>query len=155
VDLLPTFCGLCGIPVPATVEGVNLSRAWLGEDNAPQQDAVYMMNFTYRFVDCENGWEWRGIRTLTHTYARFLSGETFLFENRTDPWQQNNLIESDDHHTLATECEARLQQLMVKRKDTLCPGSFFRDWLDKERRVVRNANGPLGNPEREPDFSLL
>jgi arylsulfatase A-like enzyme len=155
VDLLPTFCGLCNIPIPSTVEGIDLSRAWLGEANAPQQDEVYMMNFTYRFVDCEDGWEWRGIRTQTHTYARFLSGETILFDNRKDPWQQNNLIDSNDHDTLATEYEERLQELMAKRKDALNPGSFYRNWLDDERRVVRNANGYLGNPECKPDFSLL
>ena len=145
----------CDIPIPSTVEGIDLSRAWLGEADAPQQDAVYMMNFTYRFLDCEDGWEWRGIRTPTHTYARYLSGETFLFDNHADPWQRDNLIESEGYQELVMDCEKRLQELMAKRNDALHPGSFYRDWLDDERRVVRNAHGPLGDPEREPDFSLL
>jgi hypothetical protein len=30
-----------------------------------------------------------------------------------------------------------------------------KDWLDSQRRVVRNAFGPLSDPEGEPDWSLL
>lgn len=153
VDLLPTMCGLCEIPVPSCIEGKDLSRAWLGEADAPEQDAVYMMNFAYRFLYCEDGWEWRGIRTKTHTYARYLDGKRYLFENDGDPWQQANLVEQD--HGLAAECERKLQALMDERNDSLRPGSSFADWLDDQRRVVRNVYGPLGDPEAEPDWSLL
>ncbi len=31
----------------------------------------------------------------------------------------------------------------------------YRDWYDAQRRIVRNAHGPLGDPEDEPDWSLL
>ena len=155
VDLLPTFCGLCNIKVPPTVEGIDLSRAWRGEEGAVEQHAVYMMNFTYRFDHCQDGWEWRGVRTKTHTYARYLDGKTYLFDNRRDPWQQNNLIDSEEHRQPAAEYEDMLQALMKKRNDKLWSGSHYRDWFDKKRRVVRNALGPLGDPESEPNWSLL
>jgi len=146
VDLLPTFCGLCDIPIPATVEGMDLSRAWCAHEDATEQDALYMMNFTYRFLNCEDGWEWRGVRTKTHTYARFLSGEIFLHDNRIDPWQQRNLAENESSRELLARSEQTLQTLMKARNDSLCPGSSFRSWLDDERRIVRNAAGPLPTP---------
>jgi arylsulfatase A-like enzyme len=155
VDLLPTFCGLCDIKIPPTVEGLDLSRAWRGETNATEQDAVYMMNFTYRFNWCKDGWEWRGVRTKTHTYARFGNGETYLFDNGSDPWQQNNLADAEEHRELVAEYEDTLQAFMKKRNDRLTPGSHYENWFDEERRVVRNAYGPLPDPESEPDWSLL
>ncbi len=155
VDLLPTFCGLCGIKVPPAVEGIDLSRAWRGEADAVEQNAVYMMNFTYRFSYCQDGWEWRGVRTKTHTYARFLDGKTYLFDNQRDPWQQNNLTSNDDNCELVAKYERMLQALMKKRNDKLCPGSFFKDWFDQKRRVVRNACGPLDDPQSEPNWSSL
>ena len=155
VDLLPTFCGLCNIKIPSTVEGIDLSRAWLGEKNGAEQNAVYMMNFTYRFTHCQDGWEWRGVRTKTHTYARFLNGETYLFDNPNDPYQQNNLVDAGEHRELVAEYESMLQAFMKKRNDRLWPGSYYKDWFDEERRVVRNACGPLNDPESEPDWSLL
>ena len=105
-----------------------------------------MMNFTYRFLNCEDGWEWRGVRTKTHTYARFLSGETFLHDNRVDPWQQRNLAKDESSRELVAHCEQTLQTLMKARSDRLCPGSSFRNWLDADRRIVCNASGPLPAP---------
>jgi arylsulfatase A-like enzyme len=146
---------LCGIKTPPTVEGIDLSRDWRGEAYSNEQDAVYMMNFTYRFNHCQDGWEWRGVRTKTHSYARYLNGETYLFDNRNDPWQQNNLIDTGEHREMAAEYESMLQASMKKRNDYLRPGSYYKDWFDDGRRVVRNAYGPLGDPESQPDWSLL
>ncbi len=47
------------------------------------------------------------------------------------------------------------QAEMKKRNDDLHPGSYYANWFDDERRVIRNAQGPLGDPEGEPDWSLL
>lgn len=155
VDLLPTFCGLCGIAPPATVEGVDLSDAWLGRLDAAEQDAVLMMNFAYRFSHPRDGWEWRGVRTRTHTYARYLIGQKHLYNHRTDRFQQNNLVDDPSHAGLVDQCEQTLQRLLASRNDALHPGSYYADWFDDERRVIRNAYGPLGDPEADPDWSLL
>jgi hypothetical protein len=36
------------------VEGIDLTRAWRGEATAVEQDAVFVMNFTYRFNHCQD-----------------------------------------------------------------------------------------------------
>lgn len=155
VDLLPTFCGLCDIPIPSTVEGLDLSDAWLGRSSETTQEAVLMMNFAYRFSYPADGWEWRGIRTKTHTYARFLTGEACLFDHTRDPFQQTNLIEKEEYAALAAQCEQTMRSLLDQRNDDLHPGSYYVDWFDDERRVIRNACGPLPDPEAEPDWRLL
>ena len=44
---------------------------------------------------------------------------------------------------------------MDARNDTLQPATRYTDWYDAQRRIVRNAHGPQGDPEDEPDWSLL
>jgi arylsulfatase A-like enzyme len=153
VDLLPTFCGLCGVPIPKTVEGHDLSAAWRGEPDAFEQDAVLMMNFLKQYDRVMDGWEWRGVRTQTHTYARFLDGKELLFDHQADPAQAVNLAEAEPE--LREQLSRRMHELMKKRGDKLQPASAYKDWFDNQRRVVANAYGPLPHPDEEPDWSRL
>ena len=66
-----------------------------------------------------------------------------------------NLADETSSRGVREELEGRLEALLAERKDALVPCSSYRDWFDSQRRVVRNAYGPLGDPEKEPDWSLL
>ncbi|MEM8874244.1 MAG: sulfatase [Planctomycetota bacterium] len=136
-DMMPTLCCMCGLGVPATVEGVDCSAGWRGASAG--QDALLLMRFSEAFDHLKTGAEWRGVRTPTHTYARWLTGERVLFDNAADPWQMNNLADTP----LADELEATMQTLMAERGDALGPCTNYADWFDEQRRVVRNAWGPL------------
>ena len=46
VDIFPSLCGLCGIPVSRTIEGYDLSAAWKGVPGAFEQNGILTMNFT-------------------------------------------------------------------------------------------------------------
>ena len=87
VDIFPTLCNLCDIPIPRTVEGHDLSAAWLEEPGAFEQDAVLMMNFTAAYDYLVDGAEWRGVRTNTHTYVRRLDGKTELYDLQSTRWK--------------------------------------------------------------------
>ena len=67
----------------------------------------------------------------------------------------NNLIDEPEAKSLADEMETTLSNLMDARNDKLQPATNYTDWYDAQRRIVQNAHGPLGNPEDEPDWSLL
>ncbi|MHC5054720.1 MAG: sulfatase family protein [Planctomycetota bacterium] len=155
VDLLPSFCGLCGIAAPSTVEGHDLSAAWRGEEGAFEQDAVFMMNFAAWYDYLDDGWEWRGVRTLTHTYARHLDGRVELFDNALDPAQERNLADDPSHAALRRDLEAALREFQGRRGDELRPASSYADWFDHDRRIIRNALGALPDPEDPPDWNVL
>ncbi len=155
VDLLPTLCGLAGITAPRSVEGYDLSAAWLGQRNAFEQEDVFMMNFTKAHDYLVAGEEWRAVRSKTHTYARWLNGLVELYDRERDPLQENNLAGAPESADLEHDLAARLDALMRKRHDRLVPCTSYADWFDEQRRVVKNVFGPMGNPENQPDWSLL
>ena len=71
------------------------------------------MRHTIIFVD---GDEWRGVRTKTHSYARWLDGKRMLYDIEADPLQMNNLIDDPEAQSnpsksaLADEMEKTLLQ---------------------------------------------
>ncbi|MEM6391210.1 MAG: sulfatase [Planctomycetota bacterium] len=155
VDLLPTLCGLCGVPCPDGVEGLDLSEAWKGVPGATERTDTLIMNFGKEHDYFVNGQEWRGVRTPTHTYARWLDGRVELYDLYADPLQLHNLADDSAHAALRDELEARMLRLLAERGDGLCACEDYRDWHDTQRRVIRNAFGPLPHPESEPDWSRL
>ena len=161
-DFFPTLCGLCGVPVPRTVEGRDLSAAMRGEDGAPEQDAVLAMGFIRNlcFLDPPSRMTggrqpWRGVRTKTHTYVRYLDGRAELYDLTHDPLQMRNLAGQADVKDLEQRMEATLKALLRERHDDLVSPGAFADWIDSRRRIVRNAHGELPHPESPPDWSLL
>lgn len=155
VDIFPSLCALCGVPIPRTVEGRDLSPAWLGEEGAFEREALLTMNFGATYDYLVDGEEWRGVRTKRYSLAKWLDGTTELFDLADDPLEMRNLAEETSSRGVREELENWLEALLAERKDALVPCSSYRDWFDSQRRVVRNAYGPLGDPEREPDWSLL
>ncbi len=155
VDLFPSLCSLCDIQIPRTVEGYDLSTSWRGVGDAFKQEVVLTMNFGATYDYLVDGNEWRGLRTKTHSYARWLNGKRMLCDIVADPLQMNNLIDDPNAKTLADEMENTLINLMDARNDKLQPATSYTDWYDAQRRIIRNAHGPLGDPEDKPDWSLL
>jgi arylsulfatase A-like enzyme len=155
VDFFPTLCGLCGVETPRSVEGHDLSAAWRGVPGAFEQDAVLTMNFTAAHDYFVEGHEWRGVRTKSHAYARWLRGDCALHDLEADPLQQHNLVDDPGAQGLRTEMERQLDVLMTRRGDVLVSCLTYESWFDSYRRVVRNAFGPLSDPEGTPDWSLL
>lgn len=155
VDFMPSLCHLCGVPVPRTVEGHDLSAAWRGRPQAYEQEAVLTMNFTATYDWLLDGKEWRGVRTRRHIYTRWLDGTVELYDLANDPLQMHNLAGDPAARGVEAELAEALRGLMARRHDALVPCHTYGDWFDAQRRVVRNAYGPLSHPESPPDWSLL
>ena len=155
VDWFPTLCELAGIPVPRSIEGKSRALNLIDPGkSADPNDSAFIMNFSKYFDWFEDGAEWRGVRTVNHTYARWLDGREELYDLKEDPRQVNNLIEIADD-TLVENMKALLVNHQIQRQDELVPCTAWKDWLDEQRRVIRNAFGNLSHPESLPDFSLL
>ena len=155
VDFFPSLCRLCDIPVPRSVEGMDLSGAWRGDAGAPRQEAVFCMNFGSEHDHYADGDEWRGVRTARYQYARWIDGSEELYDLEEDPLQMRNIADDDAYQSVLTACRDRLEEFQDRRGDELRPGSSYIEWVDEQRRVVRNGYGPLGHPEDPPDWSLL
>ena len=152
VDWFPTLCGLAGLRVPRSIEGQDRSEI-LRNNGDVEQGAAFIMNFSKWFDWFENGAEWRGVRTNTHTYARWLDGREQLYDLQEDPFQMNNLAGKD--LSVQTSLQELLAHTQSLRNDELVPCKDWKHWLDEQRRVIKNAYGPLSHPESEPDWSLL
>ena len=64
----------------------------------------------------------------------------------------NNLAASI--YRLQTSLQELLAHTQSLRNDELVPCKDWKHWLDEQRRVIKNAYGPLSHPESEPDWSL-
>ena len=152
VDFFPTLCGLAGLPIPRSIEGVDKSALVKG-GSAEHEDSAFIMNFSKWFDWFQDGAEWRGVRTKTHTYAKWLNGKTELYDLVADPLQVQNLAGTRPVEEASLQALLRMHQ--SRRNDELVACTAWKHWLDDQRRVVRNAFGELSHPESEPDWSLL
>jgi arylsulfatase A-like enzyme len=134
-EIMPTLLGLCGIPVPSTVEGADRS-AWLrGEQpdsDAAGSDRAALICCVTPFGEwtrAQGGREYRGLRTARYTYVRTLAGPWLLYDNGADPYQQHNLIGDERHAALAADLDSRLNEELKRRQDDFLPGrEYIQRW---------------------------
>jgi arylsulfatase A-like enzyme len=109
VDVMPTLLGLCDIPIPTKVQGIDYSATFLGKSKT-QRDAAFLFN-VHRGGGPKT--DWRGIRTKQWTYSYHSSGDWVMYDLKNDPYQVNNLI---DNPKFANKKRELRQQLESMRK---------------------------------------
>ncbi|MBN2295814.1 MAG: sulfatase [Pirellulales bacterium] len=145
VDFFPTLCGLAGVSVPDTVDGIDLSDVCLGRRQSGREDTL-MMNYTSHWDYFQTGtqWpEWRGIHTGNHTYVKWLNGKEELYDNREDPYQMANLAEGSKELPLLKRFRHRIKDLLSEAHDDFPPGTAYADWFDDGRNLLRTSLGPV------------
>jgi len=150
VDFLPTILGLMGIPVPGNVQGMDLSHRALGL-GGPEPEAAVLAGYT-GYGSFTPGWEYRGIRSKSHTYARSLqelikdygpqkgriygpNPEYYLFDNRSDPFQLNNLAADPKYRDIFHEMESVLSAHLERTGDRFLPALEYRQFFDRGRLI--------------------
>jgi arylsulfatase A-like enzyme len=174
-DIFPTLCGLCGIEPPKTVTGKDLAGSWIGRvdggdggagsggkdsgrevaaerDRTAERDALFCYYVNDAFFS--PGGEWRGVRTKRWNYFRYLNGESGLYDIRVDPFQMCNLVDDNAYGPVKSELEARMADFVAQWNDEFMPAPDYRRWFEN-RHVLRNCFGELGDPLKDPDWSLL
>jgi arylsulfatase A-like enzyme len=128
-DVMPTLLGLCGLPIPATVEGTDYSPTLRGVPQIDPDAALVACYFVHGAFRKMGGRHYRGIRTRWHTYVRDLSGPWLLYDNAADPFQLHNLCGLPAHAALQADLDSRLRRLLEQRGDAFLPGeSYVRQW---------------------------
>jgi arylsulfatase A-like enzyme len=130
VDLMPTLLSLCGVGVPASVEGLDFSGCIRGGKD-PSGGAVLISCIAPfgQWTRARGGKEYRGLRTPRYTYVCDLNGPWLLFDNAKDPWQTNNLAGQPEAAKLQRQLHTQLQSRLSAAHDAFLPGdSYIRKW---------------------------
>jgi len=129
-DILPTLLGLCGFPIPDTVEGLDFSNYMQGGANPSDGAAVIMCPHPFgEWVRRQHGREYRCLRTQRYTYVRTLEGPWLLYDNDEDAYQLSNLIDNPAYGQLQQDLDAWLQRKLDAMSDEFLPGmDYIRQW---------------------------
>lgn len=82
LDIYPTLCALCDLPVPAQLEGISL-EPWIRDAS---QSATRPPIATW-------GRGNHSVRTQRWRYTRYLDGSEELYDHETDPYEWTNLAD--------------------------------------------------------------
>ena len=129
-DILPTMLGLCGIPIPKSIEGRDFSGYLMGGPDPSGGAALISCPAPFGQWDrAHGGREYRAIRTTRYTYARDLQGPWLLYDNVEDPYQMHNLVNLPKAAHIQAELEARLSQMLKDTGDDFQPAAtYIRKW---------------------------
>ncbi len=101
LDIYPTVAELCGLPIPATVEGKSLVPLLADPGMAVHDDALTYITRGARVTGFS-------LRTDRHRYIAWSDGGRELYDHDHDPGEWHNLAGNPDQAKLVTELEARL-----------------------------------------------
>ncbi|MDD4144191.1 MAG: sulfatase [Prolixibacteraceae bacterium] len=125
-DILPTLLGLSGIEIPQTVEGKDFTQIIKGNEQLDDNAALIACITPFgQWPRARGGVEYRGIRTKRYTYAKTLDGPWLLFDNKTDPYQLNNLIGNPEYETLQQELDKMLIRKLEETNDEFLSGKDY------------------------------
>lgn len=151
LDHMATLCGLLGKPVPKSCDGRDLSGVLLGAKK-DKRDAVFISNYSANwnyFVSSKDwynwnlGVEWRGVKTKRYTYAKFLNGKEWLFDDKKDPNQMKDLSKDENSREVLNDLRAKMEAFLKEAHDDFRPGDEYAEWYDKERNLVKTGLGPV------------
>ncbi len=158
VDIMPTLLSLMGLPVPAGVEGTDLSRTVKDcESGVRNESAIRKEPHTRENPEkpWENGallmctgptaaWgdgqEWRAYRTRRYKYARYKSdGQEFLFDLEADPYEKNNLIGIPEFRETEENMKKQMEEKMAAIGDHFENNTYYKEHWVEDRIIRRTA----------------
>lgn len=130
-DLMPTLLGLCNVPIPDSLEGLDYSSCMAGGEN-PNCGNAALISCVAPFGEWSRhlgGREFRGLRSDRYTYVRDLHGPWLLYDNERDPYQMDNLVGRADAAEIQTSLEHLLQERLKAAKDEFLPAEqYIQKW---------------------------
>ena len=144
-DVMPTLFGLCGVPIPDSVEGLDFSGHIRGGQDP--SDGAALLTCVHPFGQWQRerhgGREYRGIRTHRYTYVRDLDGPWVLYDNTEDPYQLENLVDRPGSLPMRQKLDALLDRMLGESGDAFLPGmDYIEQW---GYRVDDNGTVPYTN----------
>ncbi len=130
VDVLPTLLDLCGMTPPDAMQGLNYGPYLRGGADPSGGQAMVMCIHPFgQFTVQDGGREYRGIVTDRYTYVESLNGPWLLYDNQTDPYQLENLVNRPAAAVQQARLRADLQAMLQARGDDFLPGEdYVAEW---------------------------
>jgi len=143
-DIMPTLLGLSGVKIPRTVQGEDFSSVLEGTEKSKKQAALISCPAPFgEWKRKKGGKEYRGVRTRRYTYVRDLRGPWLLYDNKTDPYQFDNLCNKPQYAKLQKKLESVLAKKLKKTNDEFLSGwDYIKKWKYK---VHENGTAPFSN----------
>ncbi len=153
-DIMPTLLGLCELPIPATVEGVDFSAVLKGIKKSKVKETLLSCVQPFgQWSRSRGGKEFRGIVTEQYTYVKDLNGPWLLFDNLKDPLQLQNLCDNPLYRKIQYKLERQLKTLLHKRGDQFKPGmEYVKKWnyvVDETETIPYRKMNYQGKPISE------
>ena len=104
-DIFPTLCELCGLPVPASVDGKSFAHLLSPHETNDTHRSCLYLAFD-QFV--------RGVKNERYKLIEYANGDapedrfTFLFDLVNDPWETENLAPLDGYAGVLKDMRALL-----------------------------------------------
>lgn len=104
MSIYPTLSDLCGLPVPAHVEGESI-RALLADPSATWD----------RPALTTHGYRNHAVRSAQWRYIRYADGGEELYDERNDPYEWTNLAQNQKYRGVKTELAPRFPKVNTPR----------------------------------------
>jgi arylsulfatase A-like enzyme len=143
-DMMPTLLGLCGIPVPESVQGRDYSKLMLGNGKEEAESAALLnLPASFSVIRRHGCAEYRGLRTARYTFVRSIHGPWLLYDNQADPYQKQNLIGNSKYRDLQARLEHKLDQRLKAAGDEFLPGARYVERAHAQH--YREVNAEVGS----------
>lgn len=116
VDTMPTLLELCGLDIPASVQGHSYAALLDGGSEATRDEIYYEICMEREGPEAFPIPE-RGVRTLEWLYVRTEERPTVLFDLKHDPLEKNNLVDSKEHEKVMSLLDKLLSDHMARTQD--------------------------------------
>jgi arylsulfatase A-like enzyme len=125
-DVMPTLLGLAGIAVPGEVAGIDYSPLLRGAAMPDVPASAYLsMPVPVWDARMDGIAAYRGVRTDRYTYVRSIDGPWLLYDNRADPFQLHNQVDSPAHARIRSGLESELAAWRHRLGDGFLPAEAY------------------------------
>lgn len=138
LDIYPTLCELCGVGIPASVEGMSFAGRFSDTPEGGREELYLAFQSRLRGI-IRDGYKLIEYRTEDLKLSQ-------LFDLRNDPWEKNNLFGLDGSEKIVASLRERMFELRDEWNDegTLFGQQFWTQWRQYEAAALHGMAGPKG-----------
>lgn len=138
MDIYPTLCDLCGIDIPASVEGLSFAPMFDRPAFVTRPDIYYAFHSRIR-----------GVADGRYKLIEYRSEElklTQLFDLQNDPWETLNFYEFSGYEEITRRLRARMAEYRDAwdEEKHRYGEQYWRQYRAYEDAAVRGMDGPKG-----------